>query len=253
MREVFISDVHFGEDEDRRAWAFTLDILKDIQPDLVFLGGDIVDCGPLSSYTKEPDKAGAFQEELDHAFSQLLELRTALPRVEIMYLLGNHEDRLRRMILNHAPGLFGLRNLGWDHILNLDELQIQLLPEGEPYKIGHLNHLHGHELKGGGQVSPAHMQLQKINDSVIMGHFHQFSVAHKTGLSGKYYIGLSNGCLSTLKPDYVFNPKWRQGITVLDYAKSGLFAYQQVIYWEKGKHLLTFVDGKYYTTKKEKK
>mgnify|MGYP002623791795 CR=1 FL=1 len=248
MREIFLSDIHLGEDQDLKAYRFTLRVLRDLQPDMVFLGGDIVDCGPVSSYTRKPDKEGAFQEELDHAWAQLSDLREAVPKAKMLYLLGNHEDRLKRLILSKAPALFGLRNLGWDKMLDLGSLGIKLLPEGDPYRVGHLQHIHGHELRGSSQVSPAHQLIQKINDSVICGHHHQFSVSHKTGLNGKYYVALSNGCLSTLHPDYTFNPRWRQGFTVIDYTKSGLFGYQQVVYWSQSRKLRCFVDGKQYVS-----
>lgn len=43
MLEVFISDVHLPF-EDRASWQLTLNVIKDIKPNMVFLGGDILDC-----------------------------------------------------------------------------------------------------------------------------------------------------------------------------------------------------------------
>ena len=249
MREVFLSDIHLGEDEDLVAWEFALYVVGKLSPQMVFLGGDIVDCGPVSSYPRKPDPAGAFQAELDNASKHLTRLRKKVPSASILYLLGNHEDRLRRLLISKAPALWGLKSMSWSNLLNLDDLGIQLLPEGESYRVGKLHHIHGHELQGSSQVSPAYKLLQAINDSVICGHHHQFSVSHKTGLNKKYFVALSNGCLSTLSPGYVFNPRWRQGFTVIDYTRTGLFSYQQVMFWRENDRIVTFVDGVQYSKK----
>ncbi len=43
MLEIFISDVHLPF-QDKAGWGLTLEVIKQLKPDLVFLGGDILDC-----------------------------------------------------------------------------------------------------------------------------------------------------------------------------------------------------------------
>lgn len=71
--EAFISDVHWHPEashgHDPAAWAITANALKMIQPSIVFMGGDIVDCYAPSRYEKIPRLATpeAFNGEIHYA------------------------------------------------------------------------------------------------------------------------------------------------------------------------------------------
>jgi predicted phosphodiesterase len=250
MRLAFLSDIHFGKDEDLRAYRFAVSILKTLNLDKVFLGGDIFDHAAVSRYKKSLEVEGTLQEELDHGFVQLSRLRSAIP-VETHFLPGNHEKRLVDYLSNNARAIGGLRALAYEKVYRLDELDIKFHPEGHPVKFGHLWLAHGHEFASGGQ-NPARTALNNVNSNVLFGHIHKQSVANKTDLSGKTLVAYSNPCLSTMSPDYTLKPDWVQGFSVAEFTKSGYFAITQYTFWRHEGRLHCLVGSKLHKERKHR-
>lgn len=247
MRLAYLSDIHFGKDEDLRAWRFALTLLPKLNLDRVFLGGDIFDHAAVSRYKKSLQVEGELQKEIDHGFAQLSVLRGKLPRVKFHFLPGNHEKRLVDYMINNARALSSLRGMQYQSVYRLNELEIEFHPEGKPVKMGHLWIAHGHEFPSGGQ-NPAKTALNSVNSNILFGHVHRPSVAHKTELGGRCLTARSNPCLSTLNPSFVLQPDWVQGFSIVDITKSGYFNIEQVLFWrdEADGRIGTIINGKLY-------
>lgn len=250
-RMIFISDVHFGGQQDLRAWNFALKIAEDIQPNEVILGGDIFDHEEVGRYRKNPDKVVRLQDELTGGIAELTKLREYLPTAKITFYRGNHERRLPNYLLDIAKALHGLEVFDPRNLYKLDDLGIEYIPETKPFKRGHLWVAHGDEFSTGG-TSPASKALDDVNSNILFGHVHRFSVASKTQLNGRMIGGWSNGCLCSLTPDFVLQPDWTQGITIVDFTKTGYFAVTPVRFWYDRKYraLQTVVDGIPYDSRK---
>jgi predicted phosphodiesterase len=249
MRLIFLSDLHFGEDEDQRAYKFALSLLPKLNIDAVFLGGDIFDHTAVSRYRKSLEIEGLLQEELDHGFKQLSMLRNKLPLAKFHFLPGNHEKRLADYLGNKARALTKLRVLTYKSMYRLDELDITFHPEGQPVKMGHLYLAHGHEFTTTGQ-NPARVALNSVNSNILFGHIHRQSVANKTELSGRALVAYSNPCLSSLTPDYMLKPDWVQGFSTVDFTKSGYFDINQHTFWRDNDRISTMINGKLYQERK---
>jgi len=249
MRLAYLSDIHFGQEEDLRAYHFALTLLKPLGIDTVFLGGDIYDHTAVSRYTKTLEAEGKFQDELDHGFKELTRLREKLPAVPMHFLPGNHEVRLVSYLQNKARPLAGLRCLSYEKLYRLEELGIEYHEEGKPVKFGHLYLAHGHEFPTGG-ANPAMTALNKVNNNLLFGHVHRPSVAVKTELGGRGLVAYSNPCLGTLTPDYRLAPDWAQGFSIVDFTPSGCFSVTQIIFWREDDRLATMVEGKLYRERK---
>jgi hypothetical protein len=169
MREAFISDIHFGSmDQDLVAWELALHILRADPPDLIFLGGDVMDFLNVSRYMKDPTWNFTLQDELDIGIHQLTRLREACPNSTIWLLPGNHDSpRMQKAIWSKIPELAGLRNLEYASLLQLKDMNIKCLEEGKPIKIGELWHLHGHEVLKSSRVNPAKGLLDALQGSAI--------------------------------------------------------------------------------------
>lgn len=230
--EAFISDVHWHPEashgHDPAAWAITANALKMIQPDIVFMGGDIVDCYAPSRYEKIPRLATpeAFNGEIHYAKERVQELRDLVPNARIIWLTGNHELRLPRSIASNAPWLYeNFKNI--ESMLELDRYDIDIVEDG--YRIGKLAHFHGHENAGAGRVNIAKAKFERLLCNAIFGHHHRFSKWIQRNAEGGYWGAFGNGCLQWLSVDFAKNTEWHQGFSVVTYAKSGNFHVDQVL------------------------
>ena len=248
-RIAFISDVHFGECQDLRAYGFAVNILEEIQPDTVILGGDIFDHGAVGKYRKNPEKTVCLQDEIDTGIKQLSKLVDSCPTADIKMFVGNHESRLPHYLLDISKALYGLECFNPRKLYGLDDLGIEYIKK-TPYKIGHLFLLHGDEINTGG-VNPAQKALDDVNSNIIFGHTHRISIASKTQLNGRQIGGWGNGCLCSLTPDYTLMPSWVQGFSIIDFTEKGHFSVSQIRFWEDRKYrcLRAVVDGVEYDSR----
>ncbi len=249
-RLAFLSDIHFGESQDNRAYDFAVKILEEIQPDRIMLGGDIFDHGAVGRYRKNPEKSVCLQTEITHGINQLAKLVDGCPTAEIQMFSGNHEKRLPHYLTDLAQALYSLNCFSPEKLYGLDDLGIEYL-DSTPFKLGHLYIAHGDEFNTSG-ISPARKALDDLNSSVLFGHVHKFSEAGKTQLNGRQIGGWSNGCLCTLTPEYTLQPDWQQGFTLVDFTNRGYFNVSQVRFWydRKFRALQTVVDGQLFDSRK---
>jgi hypothetical protein len=237
MLEIFISDVHFPF-EDPAAYALVEKVIKKIQPDILFLGGDIVDMYAVSSHDKDPSRATPryFQEEIEYSKEKLTKLRKILPNAEIYYKEGNHETRLTRFLLKNAPVLYGMKQVSLPYLLGLNELNIKWIKNGQRKAIGKLHHLHGNEIGGAGD-NPAATKFKRMQCNFIFGHHHTQSKYSSRAYDGNIHAGFANPCLCDLEPEYLHHShNWSHGFSVIDYAKNGDFQLDQIQIVKPGVH-----------------
>lgn len=117
-----LSDIHIPFQDDKTV-KLVFDCLADYQPKNVVLLGDILDCYSISRFTKDPSRMRSLQYEIDMFYKYMKDLRKILPNSNIYYILGNHEARLMKLILDN-PGLYGLDALEPSVLFRLDELGI---------------------------------------------------------------------------------------------------------------------------------
>jgi hypothetical protein len=193
-----------------------MQVLSEVQPAGVDLLGDISDCYHISRYDPDPGRRERLQEELDQTAGILGDIRKMLPKANIRYSAGNHEDRLRKYLCSKAPGLDGLRTLKLRSLLNLDALGISFhdYHASEAYKLRGLTYFHGHRLsKASGGT--ARLMMSVVGGSVICGHSHRLGVVWARQWD-RISVGIENGCLCSLHPGYLrAMPDWQQGFTIL--------------------------------------
>ena len=94
---IVINDVHVPH-QNTRMINNLVKLIEDEQPDEIILNGDMVDFYDLSSFDKDPNRTQNLQQELDILYQMLLVFRAACPEAKIVYIEGNHEDRLKRYL-----------------------------------------------------------------------------------------------------------------------------------------------------------
>lgn len=230
--ECFISDIHwhpeYGQGHDPAAYAVTLELLKRIQPDILFFGGDIMDCYAPSRYDKIPRLATpeAFDAEIHFGRQCLAEVCAAVPNARKIWLTGNHELRLPRSVLTNAPWLTN-KIQDVEGLLQLSQFEVETVDDG--YKIGKLRHYHGHNLAGAGRVNTAKNKFERMLTNMIYGHHHKFASWYQRDQDGSYFGAFGNGTLHWLEAEYAKNPDWTQGVSFVQYSKAGNFHIDQVL------------------------
>ena len=106
---AIMSDVHVPF-HDPIAVECALQVIRDEKPATIYLNGDIVDFYMVSDFSKDPKRGISLQEEVDQTVDFLDTVRRAAPKARIVYIQGNHEDRLRRYLWKHSE-IASLRSL----------------------------------------------------------------------------------------------------------------------------------------------
>lgn len=241
---------------DEQALSVALAIVKASKPTQVVLVGDNLDLPEFGKYRLTPAFQQTTQATIDRATLLCAQLRHAAPDAEIIWLAGNHEERLPNFLLDNARAAFGLRKgntpeswpvLSVPYLCRMDEYRIRYVPG---YPASHhwitprLKVIHGDLVKSGGSTATAYLGREKT--SVIFGHVHRREYAARTRDDHdgpREVMAASPGCLARVDgavpstkggTDLDGRPvhrseDWQQGIGVVSYCpESGRFAYENV-------------------------
>lgn len=241
---------------DERALDVALAICRDADPDLVVLVGDNLDLAELGKYIVTPAYQQTTQATIDRATVLCGQIRAVAPRAQIVWLAGNHEERLPKYLLQNAVAAFGLRRgnapeswpvMSVPYLCRLDEFGIEYRP-GYPassvWITERLRVVHGDRVASGN--STAHKYLSTEKSSVIYGHIHRREWAERTREDHdgpRTVLAASPGCLARIDGavpsvkggvDLDGRPvtrheDWQQGLAVIPYdPESGRFCYEQI-------------------------
>lgn len=225
--DAILNDLHIPYQDDKSLKPL-FRFLYHLQPERLFLNGDILDCYEISSFDKNPLNTHTFRDELKTAIDYLDYLNFILPSTKKYYIVGNHEFRLHKYIVRNAPALTGLIDLERElklkemnyKVINNDLREQYIEPKEYPILIGHFNKVSKHS----GYTAKALVEM--YGKSIIQGHIHRLGIHYKR-IHGQQLIGIENGCLCKLNPGYVMHPNWQQGFTIIGY-KDGEY-YPQLI------------------------
>lgn len=222
---------------DRRAWDLAVQAAAAVQPDTIVMLGDMLDLAPWSCRWPTPlalrDTTNPARAELRWWIQQL---REAAPQSRIVWLEGNHEDRISRLLTERAGEMGGLIDLDTGgpmvtipRLMQMDGLRVEYVaPYGTPWWLWRdtpaatlIHHGHKHGAKGGQSVAKA---LQDDPWSSIFGHVHRREVASRVVVdprepsgSREVYaltpgtIARTDGAVPAASP----RVDWQQGLAVL--------------------------------------
>lgn len=155
----------------------TMRFAVDYQPEVFILGGDQLNCGPVSRWHKGyPRLATEFslKDEMDLLWNEVIvPVENELNCEKKVWIYGNHEHWIELWLDEQpaAEGLiephnyYGLEGLGW-----------VIREQGEWYKLGKLHFLHGDVLRGSGATA-AQRAVATYRRNIRIGHFHTEATA----------------------------------------------------------------------------
>jgi predicted phosphodiesterase len=244
MRLIFPTDEHRPFQDDR-AVALAMQLAHDFDPDLRIAGSDGVDFFAISHFDIDPARKtyDSLQKEIDSWKAGQRAWRDASPRARVVFLPGNHEDRLRRYLWNH-PEIAGMDALRLENLFDFAGLGIEY--DQQPYEMSELVLFdqvvvrHGKRVR---RVSGASALAELVDErhaiSVVTGHSHRGGTVLSTTRAG-LRIAQEAFCLCSLTPTYVAHPDWQQGLVLLDVSADHLaieavpftdFRSRKVAYW----------------------
>jgi predicted phosphodiesterase len=213
---VSLSDQHIPF-QDKRIEKQTLSMLRNLQPDVIILNGDVVDFYSVSSFLKDPARKLTLQDELDQTKVYVAKVRAACPNADIRYTTGNHETRLTRYLLSNAKALSGLRCLNLGELLDLGGQEVKLHGT-EGFRLNrNLIVTHGSRISRHAG-STARMEFDAHLMSGVSGHTHRVGRYDVSGAGGEY-SWIEQGCLCQLEADYITGvPNWQNGLAIIEYS-----------------------------------
>lgn len=184
-----------------------LQVTKDVQPDLIILGGDELDLPELSRF--KPDSrhfVDTLQVSIDGLHRFLAQLRCENPNARIVNLDSNHIRRLGNYMLQHAMPLFGVRRanmpedwpvMSYAHLLRLDDLDIEWnsgYPAVEFPINDRLTAVHGDKSNSRGSTAAQYLAFRER--SLLFHHTHRAESLTRTTPSGRQVSAFSFGALT---------------------------------------------------------
>lgn len=216
LRALLLYDIHIPF-HDEAAVQVALQTARKEEVDCIVLGGDLMDFYACSSWERDP-RLRDLKAEL-HLGERFLEvLRDTFKRAQIIYLEGNHEERLWRYAWRNVPELAQMEELSLKEMLHCDDYGVRVVDGKKPLLAGpHLHILHGHEFGGfmTNPVNPARGLNLRAKVNATCGHFHQSSNHTEPGL-GHPVSTWSSGCLCNLHPRYRPINKWNHGFQIVE-------------------------------------
>lgn len=255
-----LADDKLEPTHDESAISAALSLIKSLKPTQVICVGDNLDLPEFGKYRTSPAFQRTTKSAIDRATLLCAQLRTAAPQAEIVWLAGNHEERLPNWVLDNAKAAFGMRR-GTLPDEKPDEWPVISIPylcrmkrAGIDYRPGYpashhwitprLKVIHGDKHTSTG--STAHKYLISEKTSVIFGHIHRREYAARTRddhNGPREVMAASPGCLARIdgavpstkggidldgRP-IVRHEDWQQGIAVVEFdSKSGQFDYHNI-------------------------
>ena len=239
---------------DRKALDASIKLCAFWQPETIVLLGDMADFAPLSKkYPSDASLRGTVQAQIDELHWWLVQLRTACPESDIVYLAGNHEERMHKTQVGDELERITQADtedpvVTVQHLLRLKELGVRYVgPYGSDYWMwdGLVQVTHGNVVRGGGGSTAAAV-VKGIQASQVYGHIHRMEHACRTihdHRGVRVVSAMSPGCLCRIDKPIVpgfsnAGRDWQQGIGIAyctennDVHMSVLPIHNGTVFWE---------------------
>jgi len=207
IKGVFLSDVHLPDQINLKP---VLDYINDLNPNIVILGGDIIDAKGMhgvESMQASQIKLEWYERDCVLLKQFLIDLKSRLShKCKLVYLEGNHEERYQRVMKRYPDAWGGRFNFKRDVISPLFS-NCEWIPYGDYnayYKVGDTVFTHGtvypqnHAKKYAEVFAPF---------KVIYGHLHHYQAytMHSAMPELMPHYAMTAGCLSKTAPE------WKKG------------------------------------------
>lgn len=240
--------------------AFCLWLAKN-KPSRGVILGDLLDFPDVSRHPADPDNTASVQECLQVGFDIVRDYIESSPYTQWEFLLGNHDIRIQRYIIDKAPNVHNIARVvdkkhpepefvhALTHLMRLDELGVHVVTTNGGYEDAQvvlsdkLAVRHGWKVNQGSGAT-ALKTLQQTGYSIIIGHVHRQSIVYHTvhdiNRQPTTLVAAEAGCMCRLDgniddtgrrfPSYSVLPDWQNGFMTARVYKDGKFHLSPAIY-----------------------
>lgn len=182
--------------------------VRDFAPDTFVIGGDFLDFDAISCFNRHKRTSVGLnsvlretRKEIELGRRMLDSIRAAVgPKCKILFLMGNHEERLANFFLEY-PQMFS-EYTTLEGALQLKERGIQFVSQGGFYRIGKLYFMHGEKYGSDVFAKGAAMKCRK-NVRLFHHHTNQ-SYMITSELDGDDKIEVKScGCMCGMAPSFM--------------------------------------------------
>ncbi len=213
--------------QDNEVVAAVEKFLEDSQPDYIVYNGDINDFYQVSSFSKDPSRLAHLQDDIDITTAMFKRHREIVPDAEIIFIEGTHENRWYKYLQDKAPAVSQLRGTTIPALYDLEKLGITYVPFERGVLVnGTFLILHGDYASIHSSYTAKH-HFEQSGGSGICNHTHRGGSYYKRDRFG-VYGWWENFCLCRLDPDWIQNPNWQQGFSMVTFSDTGRFFVEQV-------------------------
>jgi predicted phosphodiesterase len=225
---LFIPDTH-APYHDERAWGVMSRVARYIRPDVLVILGDFADCYSVSTHDKDPTRLTSLSAELTVVNGLLDELDDIGVKRKI-YLEGNHEYRLARLLASDCPALASLECLSFPRLLRLRERGWTWSSYRKTYRLGKLNLTHDIGPSG---ITALHRTAAAYESNVVIGHTHRMGTHYFGNQLGETHVAASFGWLGDAsKVDYMHGTSvdrgWQLGFGIGHQTPKGITHLQAI-------------------------
>lgn len=201
QRILFIPDTHTPY-HDKKAVDLVHKVADSFAPDHIIIMGDFADFYPLSSHSKDPNRALTLKNDLICTKQELLRY-TKHKAKNLVFIAGNHSNRLVRYLQDKAPELYNIISI--PEILGLEKMGFKYVEYKDHYTIGKLNVTH--DVGTAGRF--AHYKaLDTFQSNILIGHTHRLGYAVEGDAVGNKHVTAMFGWLGDAsKADYMHRIK----------------------------------------------
>jgi len=228
-----VGDIHARPEVSNRRATILGRFIKDKQPDIVWLAGDVGDFGSLCSYDKGTLHAEGrrYSKDLEcvsdflHLLHYEIKSMRKFPQLEVA--IGNHEDRITRASIM-SPELYGsigledipFEHFGWNVTPFLRPKVLQGITFQHYFTRGQL----------GRAIDDERTVLRSQHTSCVYGHNHRFQRYCELNGHKKKIFSLGVGCYDEGIHHYTREQeRWDRGLVMLYEAQHG---YASPAWWD---------------------
>ena len=220
---------------DRRAMDLVYQVACEGDFDAVAYLGDFADFTEWTDkFTREPEFYYTTQPAIIECAWYFARMKQAQPKAKHTAMIGNHEARLEKAIIDHMRYGYKLKPatelhlddpMSINRLFGFDNMEIELIksyPNGEVWYGDNSRCIHGFRVSGNPGATATNV-IREIMHTTIFGHIHRIERATKTVEDNKgirYVTAASPGCLCRLDyvvPGHKRGQNWQQGFGVLHY------------------------------------
>lgn len=223
---AIIGDTH-NPYQDNKAVSVMETFLKELQPDYLIYNGDINDFYQVSVFAKDPSRLGDLQEDIDITIAMFKRHNDALPKTKKIFVEGTHENRWFKYLQQYAPALANLKATNINELYGLKDFDIDFVPFERGVLInGIFLVLHG-DIASVHSSYTAKRHYEKQGGNGICNHTHRGGSYYKRDRFGTWGWW-ENFCLCQLNPDWIQNPDWTQGFSLVHFNNKDRFWVEQI-------------------------